>query len=130
MSAPGTSSRLVRNPCLSATAAEAIKSAPDRVPRRIKIEPVAPPDTGVFSSMSFNLNLRFLGVFQPDAQIGQRFCRLSARACLTGLNLVPQDRDHLSDGSQFPRNGSALLLERAAVFIRSDQNHAIAASSC
>ncbi len=77
----------------------------------------------MFSAISFNLNLRFLGVFQPGPQIGKRTARLTSCACFSGLNLHPQVRDHLPNGSQFLRNCRAFDFKRAALFICSDQYH-------
>ncbi|PWL35133.1 MAG: hypothetical protein DCO97_11000 [Marivita sp. XM-24bin2] len=84
----------------------------------------------MFSAMSFNLNLRFLGVFQPDTKIGKRFACLTPRSGFSGLHLAAQRRHHLADGPQLLRNGIALGLKRATRLFCSDLNHAIPASSC
>jgi hypothetical protein len=82
----------------------------------------------MFSAMSFNLNLRILGVFQPGPQFAQRFGCLGCRARFSGLHLAAQGCHHLADGPQFLRNSIALGLKRAARLFCSDQNHAIPAS--
>ena len=77
----------------------------------------------MFSAMSFNLNLRFLGVFQPDTQIGKRLACLTPRAGFSGLHPFAQLRHHPSDGPQLPRYGLALEIERAALLFCSYEYH-------
>ncbi|SHH28131.1 hypothetical protein SAMN05443551_1835 [Marivita hallyeonensis] len=73
--------------------------------------------------MASNVHLRFLGVFQPGPQIGQDLPCLDPRSKFTGLHRLAQSHDHLTDGPQLLRNGSALLVERVALFVCSDQYH-------
>jgi hypothetical protein len=75
--------------------------------------------------MSFKLNLRLLGVFQPDTQIGKRLARLTGRAHFSGLYFLAQSRHHFANGPQLLRDGLALKIKRAAGLFCSDQNHAI-----
>lgn len=71
--------------------------------------------------MSNNVHLRFLGVFQPGAQIGQSLASLARMAQFPGLNHLAQARHHLPDGPQFLRYGHALGLKRITFFFCSDE---------
>lgn len=73
--------------------------------------------------MTGNVHLRFLGVFQPGPQIGQRFASLTCGSNLPGLHHIAQPGHHFANGPQFLRYGNALSLKRIPFFLCSYEYH-------